>query len=152
MEPPAAKAPLPLTKLMAGLVSRGGVLANAVRLPRSRIPAEDAVRLAPAKEGSYGALLRARRTPSSSSPHNTMPKRNLSKQSIYTRAHIYIYIYIYIYVYIYIYAYVYIYIYIYTYPVCRASQLPPAPISSFLLLLSPSSCSCSFLVFLLLPA
>ena len=136
MEPPAAKAPLPLTKLMAGLVSRGGVLANAVRLPRSRIPAEDAVRLAPAKGGSYGALLRAGRTPSSSSPHNTMPKRNLSKMSIYIRARVYIYIYIYIYI----------------YTVCRASQLPPAPISSFLLLLSPSSCSCSFLVFLLLPA
>jgi len=99
MDPPDAKAPLPLTKLMAGPVSRGGALANAVRLPRSRIPAEDAVRLAPAKGGSYGALLRAGRTPSSSSPHNTMPKRNLSKKSIYARAHIYtIYICIYIYI------------------------------------------------------
>ena len=89
MDPPGAKAPFPLTKLMAGPVSRGGVLANAVRLPRSRIPAEDAVRLAPAKGGSYGALLRAGRTPSSASPHNTMPKRNLSKKSMYTRVYIF---------------------------------------------------------------
>jgi hypothetical protein len=34
----------------------------------------------------------------------------------------------------------------------RRRLVSPAPISSFLLLLSPSSCSCSFLVFLLLPA
>ena len=137
MEPPAAKAPLPLTKLMAGPVSGGGVLANAVRFPRSRIPAEDAVRLAPAKEGSYGALLRAGRTPSSSSPQNTMPKRNLSKKFIHTRVHICKYIYIYIHTYI------YIYIRIHIRCVERAN---------FLLLLSPSSCSCSFLLFLLLPA